>query len=142
KQQTDSKCSPESRVTRLLFAVSVAFLLLHAPFHAIRVKVFILAITGTLPSRTDGILMHVFRLIYNLDTCVSCAVYLIFGDNFRRVFCNKYFSSCQSPSPESLVSLTTTRSDPSMEVTVLKPDDNEGPEESQIHERLLSEHDL
>ncbi|BFZ00419.1 hypothetical protein BsWGS_03458 [Bradybaena similaris] len=145
QQSADGKSSPETRVTKLLFAVSVAFLVLHAPFHAIRVKVYILAIAGSLPSRTDGILMHVFRLIYNLDTCVSCAVYLAFGDNFRRVFCNKYFSACQPTPPESSLSVTTTtgtRSDCSMEVKNMRPEDRDDNDESQISQRLLSEHDL
>ncbi|KAK0066529.1 hypothetical protein Bpfe_003961, partial [Biomphalaria pfeifferi] len=43
---------------------------------------------------TDQILHHIFRMIFNFDTVLSCAVYLVFGDNFRRVFCKLYFSRC------------------------------------------------
>ncbi|XP_059171398.1 FMRFamide receptor-like [Physella acuta] len=94
RQCPEPKNSPEARVTHLLLAVSVVFLLLHTPFHGIRIKLFIVSRTEIQPASVDSMMLFVFRMVYNLDTVVSCAVYLVFGDNFRKVFVKLYFSRC------------------------------------------------
>ncbi|XP_050390726.1 FMRFamide receptor-like [Patella vulgata] len=88
--------SPETQVTKLLFAVSVVFLALHTPGHAIRVKLMIVKfLQHVSPSYLDVTLQRLFEIFYYMDFCLSLAVYLIFGANFRKVFAALYFKKCQ-----------------------------------------------
>ncbi|XP_046334529.2 nociceptin receptor-like [Haliotis rufescens] len=101
KQRKDKKASPEAQVTRLLFAVSIVFIVLHTPSHSIRIKELVMQlIYNVSPSFNDLIVHRIFEMFYYLDFCVSLAVYLIFGGNFRNVFKKKYFSRCNGKEKE------------------------------------------
>ncbi|XP_046559483.1 G-protein coupled receptor 183-B-like [Haliotis rubra] len=92
--------SPEAKVTKLLFAVSMIFLLLHTPSHVIRIKMMWAQILyKSAPTLCDIILHRVFELMFYLNFSVHCAVYLIFGDNFRAVFKSLYLPNCFKSTP-------------------------------------------
>ncbi|XP_046337847.1 B1 bradykinin receptor-like [Haliotis rufescens] len=86
----------EVKVSKLLFAVSLIFIVLHTPTHVIRIKMmFLQSLYGAAsPSLNDGVMHRIFELVYYMNFSVHCAVYLIFGDNFRLVFKRIYFSGC------------------------------------------------
>ena len=92
----------------MLLAVSIVFMVLHTPNHAIRIKRMIAEVFRHLEhTQLDVVLHNVFEVIYYLDSCVSLAVYLAFGENFRKVFRDKYCWRCRRPPPSSVA----TRSD-------------------------------
>ena len=83
--------TPEGKVTKFLFALSLIFFLLHTPGHAIRIKLIVLQYTGSVyPSLTDLILQRIFELLFYLNFSVNCLLCYIFGDNFRKVFRQMY----------------------------------------------------
>ncbi|XP_067668039.1 C-C chemokine receptor type 2-like [Haliotis asinina] len=84
----------EVKVSKLLFAVSLIFILFHTPSHVIRIKMMLLGLYGASPSVNDGVLHRIFELVYYMNFSVHCAVYLIFGDNFRIVFKRMFCSWC------------------------------------------------
>ncbi|XP_041355062.1 FMRFamide receptor-like [Gigantopelta aegis] len=99
KKNKKAAASPEAQVTRMLFAVSVVFFVLHTPSHAIRIKEMIIYMSySKMPTYQDQIMQRIFELIYYLDFCVSLVVYLIFGRNFRKVFVKQYFQRCRGKS--------------------------------------------
>ncbi|CAL1532689.1 unnamed protein product [Lymnaea stagnalis] len=140
RQSSDSKSSPEARVTHLLLAVSVVFLLFHTPFHAIRIKLFILRLTKQEPNRLDQGIHHVFRLIFNFDTIFSCAIYLVFGDNFRSVFCDLYFSRCMNRKSSELTSAMTAARTAAPSHGTTHSDVN-GPSSNVLEMRHVAAHD-
>ncbi|XP_046329366.1 G-protein coupled receptor 183-A-like [Haliotis rufescens] len=86
----------EMKVSKLLFAVSIIFLLLHTPSHVIRIKMMVLqSIYKTKPSLSDRVLHRIFELVYYMNFSVHCGVYLVFGDNFRMIFKRLYCSGCK-----------------------------------------------
>ncbi|KAK3095955.1 hypothetical protein FSP39_021294, partial [Pinctada imbricata] len=90
--------SPHSKVTRLLFAVTVAFIILHTPSHVIRLKAIIQNIIGAnyATSDTDRILQQLFLVLYYLNYSVNIVIYLLCGQNFRNIMCDTYCVRCNS----------------------------------------------
>ena len=88
--------SPHTTVTRLLFVVTVMFLILHTPSHIIRVKVMIENITGNFisTSDTDRTLQQLLQILYYLNFSVNIMIYLTCGRNFRNVFAHMFCSKC------------------------------------------------
>ena len=76
------------KVTRLLFAVSVIFLILHTPIHVTKLKLVIETFSGTLrqPSKMVKTLDYIFQILYALNFAVNFLVYYTFGKNFRHVY--------------------------------------------------------
>ncbi|XP_046568660.1 LOW QUALITY PROTEIN: thyrotropin-releasing hormone receptor-like [Haliotis rubra] len=85
--------SPQAKVTKMLFAVSFIFLVLNLPSHAVRLRVLILTYEGE-PQKPniDQMLQVIFQILYYLSFAVNLGVYLACGDNFRKVFLDKYVS--------------------------------------------------
>ncbi|XP_062588805.1 kappa-type opioid receptor-like [Saccostrea cucullata] len=91
---------PHSRVTRLLSSVSIMFLILHTPLHVIRIKVLfehVLRKNGneTSGSDMDRTLQHIFVTMYYLNFSVNCVIYLVCGENFRKVFLESFCWFCK-----------------------------------------------
>ena len=83
--------SPESKVTKFLFALSLIFFLLHTPSHVIRIKLIIQHhFENPYPSLIDLILQRIFELMFCSSFSVNCLLYYILGDNFRKVFKQMY----------------------------------------------------
>jgi hypothetical protein len=78
--------SPIQKVTRLLFAVSFFFLVLHTPSHVIRIKVM----NGDVNlDTTDNTLQRMFQLIYYFNFSLNFLIYLVAGKSFRTTFVDK-----------------------------------------------------
>lgn len=85
--------NPQSKVTKLLFSVSLTFILLSLPSHVVRTH---LAISSFIANRqTDPLLIslkYIFETIYNLSFAVNFIIYYTFGDRFRNCFKKKMCS--------------------------------------------------
>jgi hypothetical protein len=83
--------SPLQQVTRLLFAVSFFFLILHTPSHVIRIKIMIISLVeGYVDlTRTDKTLQRMFELMYYFNFSLNFLIYLVAGKSFRNSFVNK-----------------------------------------------------
>ncbi|XP_041349091.1 somatostatin receptor type 4-like [Gigantopelta aegis] len=89
--------SPHSRVTKMLFAVSSVFILLHTPSHAIRIRLIIMFFLKADGLKIDEFrLQRVFELFYYANFSLNCFIYLCFGITFRHIFCSTYLKSCLS----------------------------------------------
>lgn len=90
---------PHSKVTRLLSSVTIMFLILHTPSHVIRIKVLFEHLLkgnqGDPTSDTDRTIQHVFVVMYYLNYSVNCVVYLVCGQNFRKVFLDSFCWFCK-----------------------------------------------
>lgn len=90
---------PHSRVTRLLSSVTVMFLILHTPLHVIRIKVlfenWLRGSKGDPTSELDRTFQHVFVTMYYLNYSVNCVIYLVCGQNFRKVFIDSFCWFCK-----------------------------------------------
>ncbi|XP_048247253.1 thyrotropin-releasing hormone receptor-like isoform X2 [Haliotis rufescens] len=93
KKSGGSSSSPQAKVTKMLSAVSFIFLVLNLPSHAVRLRVVILTYEGE-PQQPniDQMLQVIFQILYYLSFAVNLGVYLACGDNFRKVFLDKYVS--------------------------------------------------
>ncbi|XP_041349778.1 B1 bradykinin receptor-like [Gigantopelta aegis] len=86
----------QMKASKLLFAVSVIFLILHTPSHLIRIVMTIKQLWYHLvPTVTDVILHRIFEMLFHLNFSIHCGIYLIFGDNFRSIFKSLYCSCCR-----------------------------------------------
>lgn len=95
RAHTRRRLTPEGKMTTFLFAISVIFLLLNTPTHAIRLKMMIeLYLQGTAPSYNDWILQRFFEVLFYLNFSTNCLVYMVFGENFRHVFLARYLDRC------------------------------------------------
>lgn len=76
------------KVTKLLFAVSAIFLILHTPTHVIKIKTVVEAFSGNpqQPSKILKTLDYIFQVMYCLNFSVNFIVYYVFGKNFRTLF--------------------------------------------------------
>ena len=83
-----SSTSHYLKVTKLLFAVSTIFLVLHTPTHIIKMKTVVEALSGDPkePSVVLRTLNYIFQVMYCLNFAINFLVYYIFGNNFRQVF--------------------------------------------------------
>lgn len=87
---------PYSQVTKMLLSVSVVFVCLHTPSHAIRMKVTLESLLGqtTVTSETDRILNHFFLVLYYLNFSVYFFIFVGCGQNFRKVLKKKAKQMC------------------------------------------------
>lgn len=82
RQQT-----PQVKMSRFLLAISLIFLVLNTPSHAIRIKMAIcLYVFGQKPTLTEHAFHRVFELLFYLNFCNNCLIFILFGDNFRSTF--------------------------------------------------------
>ncbi|XP_050406279.1 thyrotropin-releasing hormone receptor [Patella vulgata] len=90
--------SPQAKVTRMLFAVSFIFLALNLPSHVVRLRIVLLTFLKHRPSKPtlDQMIQVIFQIIYYMSFAVNLFVYLCCGDNFRKVFVDRYFSCFKS----------------------------------------------
>ena len=88
--------TPEAKVTRLLFAVSVIFILLHSPIHVMRtimiVKLYVLKSTRLEPIEPS--LKKAFETLYYLNFAINFVVYISCGPTFRKVFLRLFCKCC------------------------------------------------
>jgi hypothetical protein len=94
---------PHSRVTRMLSSVTIMFVILHTPLHVIRIKVLfehVLRGDPNAASDMDRTLQHVFVTMYYLNYSVNCLIYLVCGQNFRKVFLDSFCWFCKAQNTE------------------------------------------
>ena len=82
-----------AKVTKMLLAVSVIFLLMNLPSHIIRLQILI---NSFLPGYQDatyheGLIQTITYQIYYLSLSINLLVYLAFGEQFREVFKQTFF---------------------------------------------------
>lgn len=84
------RSSPQSKVTKLLFAVSFVFVFLTIPSHVIRLQMLIKYLYKDTQCSTMAELsaQKIFQLLYYLSFSVNIIIYVIFGDTFRKVLCS------------------------------------------------------
>ena len=91
-REGSKKTSPQAKVTRMLFAVSFIFLSLTLPSYIIRLRILLLTFErqqSPTPS-LDQVMQVIFQVVYYLSFAVNLIVYLVCGDNFRKVFFEMY----------------------------------------------------
>ena len=89
------RLTPEGKMTTFLFVISVIFLALNLPTHAIRLKLLIqVYIQHQHPSYADVILQRVFEILLYFNFSTNCLIYLLFGERFRAVFVSMYLGRC------------------------------------------------
>nr|KAG5685966.1 hypothetical protein BaRGS_017405 [Batillaria attramentaria] len=87
------RLTPEGKMTTFLFAISVIFLILNLPTHAIRLKMLIrVYVQKQAPSYADHILQRVFEILLYFNFSTNCIIYLTCGERFRQVFTSMYLS--------------------------------------------------
>lgn len=103
-----SSTSHYLKVTKLLFAVSVIFLILHTPTHVIKIKTVVEAFSGNpqQPSKILKTLDYIFQVMYCLNFSVNFIVYYVFGKNFRTM-CQSYFFSVSRCLREKKISINS-----------------------------------
>jgi hypothetical protein len=90
------------RITRVLLAISLTFVLLSGPSYINKLRHLILTeVEGKRPyTLTDRILQQTFQLVYYLSSCLNIIYYLVWSHNFRketkRMLCLKPNSSNRS----------------------------------------------
>ena len=98
-KRVDRKSSnPQGKVTRMLFSVSVIFIVLNLPSHAVRIYMTICNYVLSRPewSVTEKAAHYIFQTMYYLNFSVNIFVYLVFGTKFRSEFVRIYFSRFQT----------------------------------------------
>ncbi|XP_055869223.1 FMRFamide receptor-like isoform X2 [Biomphalaria glabrata] len=80
--------SPYGRVTAMLLAVSLTFITLHTPSHAIRLRLIFGEILLQHPEQFLPALrlQRLFELLYYTNFATNCVIYLIFGKTFRDLY--------------------------------------------------------
>ena len=97
-QQVSKKQRSLVRITRVLLAMSLTFVILSAPSHANKLRHLIIteAFGRQLYSLQDRILHQLFQVTYYLSFCLNFVYYLIWSSNFRKEF--KRLFGCQKQS--------------------------------------------
>ncbi|XP_045199617.1 somatostatin receptor type 4-like [Mercenaria mercenaria] len=74
------------RITRVLLAISLTFVLLSGPSYINKLRHLILTeMEGRRPyTLTDRILQQTFQLVYYLSSCLNIIYYLVWSHNFRK----------------------------------------------------------
>ncbi|WAR27212.1 SSR4-like protein [Mya arenaria] len=75
------------RITRVLLAISLTFVILSGPTHANKLRHLILTeLNGAQRPYTlsDRVLQQIFQIIYYLSSCLNIVYYLIWSHNFRK----------------------------------------------------------
>lgn len=87
---------PHSQVTKMLLSVSLVFVCLHTPSHAIRMKVTVENLLGQtiVTSQTDRLLQHFFVVLYYLNFSIYFFIFLGCGRNFRKVLKKRVKEIC------------------------------------------------
>ncbi|KAH9488329.1 hypothetical protein Btru_063805 [Bulinus truncatus] len=87
--------SPYGRVTAMLLAVSITFITLHTPSHAIRLRLLIGEILRQDPEHFLPALrlQRLFELLYYTNFATNYITYLVFGKTFRDL-CRRYHCFC------------------------------------------------
>lgn len=106
----------QSIVTKMLFCVSLSFIILSLPSHVIRLELtistFVKQETSLIEYTTTAI-KYIFETIYNLSFAINFMIYLLFGEKFRTDFqsrfCIRYFRR-REQSTQTVLSLNNTRS--------------------------------
>lgn len=132
KQQAPTKKGSgamQTKVTRLLFFVSLIFLVLNLPSHTFRLKMTVESwISDSLAQNmtpTNYLLQHLFQQVYYLSFSVNFFLYVTLGESFRQtclqIFCRglhgrlqRQRSGCSSDDKQSETSarLLTTNATP------------------------------
>jgi len=101
-------------VCKMLLAVSLTFFFLTVPSHIVRIKVLISSFTQGYSevSDTEGAIQGISQLCFYSSMSVNLFIFLIFGDNFRKVFVKVVFRR------ESQSSYNTSQSGESRNVVV------------------------
>lgn len=89
------------RITRVLLAISLTFVILSGPAHANKLRHLIQAEIGNYRTTvSDHILQQTFQVIYYLSSCLNVIYYSIWSYNFRaqlrRILCFKAVSNSRS----------------------------------------------
>jgi hypothetical protein len=101
-QKKKSRKTNHSKVTKLLFTVSLVFLALNLPSHVIRT---VMALSRYLMNRTNFsttelVLQKLFYTLYYLSYAINLFIYLFCGAKFRKDFYKMYIEcfakSCKS----------------------------------------------
>lgn len=73
------------RITRVLLAISLTFVILSGPSHANKLRHLIkIELSGErMFTLSDRILQQIFQIIYYLSSCLNIIYYLIWSHNFR-----------------------------------------------------------
>lgn len=90
------RCQTHAKMTKLLYAVSISFLILNLPSHIIRIKLTITAFVygNMVPGSLERALQTVFQLLYYFNFAVNILIYMIIGDKFRNSLLEKYKPLC------------------------------------------------
>ncbi|XP_062577692.1 neuromedin-U receptor 1-like [Saccostrea cucullata] len=88
---------PHSKVTKMLLSVSLVFVCLHTPSHAIRMKATLENILGqtTVTSHMDRVLQHFFLVLYYFNFSIYFFIYILCGQNFRKILKKKVNQLCK-----------------------------------------------
>ncbi|XP_061180488.1 CX3C chemokine receptor 1-like [Saccostrea echinata] len=92
KRSENKRSRNHSKVTKLLFTVSLVFLALNLPSHVIRT---IMALSKYIMKRshfttTEMVLQKLFYTLYYLSYAINLFIYLLCGEKFRRDFYHMY----------------------------------------------------
>ena len=114
QQNTDRRptSNPQSKVTKLLFSVSLTFILLSLPSHVVRLQLTIskfVAQQGITNLLTYSI-KFIFETVYYLSFSINIMIYLVFGDKFRNDFKTKFSVCCKKSKATSHQELQTLNS--------------------------------
>ncbi|CAC5405577.1 unnamed protein product [Mytilus coruscus] len=81
--------NPQSKVTKLLFCVSLSFIILSLPSHIIRLQLTISKFVEQITTPVDTVTStwkYIFESVSYLSFSINIFIYLSFGDKFRRDF--------------------------------------------------------
>ena len=88
--------TPEAKITRLLFFISVLFIALHSPIHIMRtvmiVKLYILKMDHL--ESIEPSLKIAFEFLYYLNFAINFLIYVLGGPTFRKTFCRLFCKAC------------------------------------------------
>lgn len=80
----------------MLLAVSITFIGLHTPSHAIRIRLLFAQFLNLRPALYlhEFRLQRMFELLYYSNFATNCVTYLVFGKAFRDLYAQFYFFCC------------------------------------------------
>ena len=131
-----------AKVTKMLLAVSVIFLLMNLPSHVIRLQILI---NSFLPGYQDatyfeGLVQTITYQIYYLSLGINLLVYLAFGQQFRQVFKQTFFK-CKADDINGNAKTTTNERLTALKVNKISTTVNADPANVHFIETLLDKQD-
>lgn len=86
----------QSKVTRMLLAVSLVFLVLNLPLHVFRIQAILPSlITGRnladMITPSAYLINNIFLLLYYISAAINCLLYLVCGITFRNEFIKRFY---------------------------------------------------